>query len=96
VIADEHETGPENQLQTNDMKSNIVRWLEELNPKQREVLARRFGLLGHEPATLEDVGAEIGLTRERVRQIQVEALKRLKDVMRHQGLDIESLFTYEP
>jgi RNA polymerase nonessential primary-like sigma factor len=96
VIADEHETGPENRLQTNDMKQNIVKWLEELNPKQREVLARRFGLLGYEPATLEDVGREIGLTRERVRQIQVESLKRLKDVMRHQGLDIESLFTFEP
>ncbi|MFT7259487.1 MAG: RNA polymerase nonessential primary-like sigma factor [Glaciecola sp.] len=94
VIADEQGTQPENQIQTNDMKLNIIKWLEELNPKQTEVLARRFGLLGHEPATLEDVGIEIGLTRERVRQIQVEALKRLKDIMRHHGLDIESLFTY--
>ncbi len=95
IIADEQGTGPENQLQTNDMKLNIIRWLQELNPKQREVLARRFGLLGHEPATLEDVGVEIGLTRERVRQIQVEALKRLKEIMRHDGLDIASLFAYE-
>lgn len=95
VVADEKATGPESRLQTNNMKLNIVKWLEELNPKQREVLARRFGLLGHEPSTLEDVGSEIGLTRERVRQIQVEALKRLKDVMRHHGLDIESLFTYD-
>nr|WP_297349594.1 RNA polymerase sigma factor RpoS [uncultured Glaciecola sp.] len=94
IIADEQGTQPENQAQTNDMKLNIIKWLEELNPKQTEVLARRFGLLGHEPATLEDVGVEIGLTRERVRQIQVEALKRLKDIMRHHGLDIESLFTY--
>lgn len=95
IIADEQGTGPENQLQTNDMKLYIIKWLQELNPKQREVLARRFGLLGHEPATLEDVGVEIGLTRERVRQIQVEALKRLKEVMRHDGLDIASLFAYE-
>jgi RNA polymerase nonessential primary-like sigma factor len=95
IIADEQGTQPENQVQTNDMKLNIIKWLEELNPKQTEVLARRFGLLGHEPATLEDVGIEIGLTRERVRQIQVEALKRLKDIMRHHGLDIESLFTYQ-
>jgi RNA polymerase nonessential primary-like sigma factor len=94
IIADEQGTQPENQAQTNDMKLNIIKWLEELNPKQTEVLARRFGLLGHEPATLEDVGIEIGLTRERVRQIQVEALKRLKDIMRHHGLDIQSLFTY--
>jgi len=95
IIADEQGTEPENQVQTNDMKLNIIKWLKELNPKQTEVLARRFGLLGHEPATLEDVGIEIGLTRERVRQIQVEALKRLKDIVRHHGLDIESLFTYE-
>ena len=51
------------------MKQSIVKWLFELNAKQREVLARRFGLLGYEAATLEDVGREIGLTRERVRQI---------------------------
>ena len=60
--------------------------------KQREVLARRFGLLGHEPSTLEVVGKEIGLTRERVRQIQVEALKRMQDIMKSQGLSIETLF----
>lgn len=58
------------------MKQSIVKWLFELNAKQREVLARRFGLLGYEAATLEDVGREIGLTRERVRQIQVEGLRR--------------------
>lgn len=95
LIADENDTGPENRLQTDDMQKNIVRWLEALNPKQREVLSRRFGLLGHEPATLEDVGAEIGLTRERVRQIQVEALNRLKEVLRLQGLSIESIFNHE-
>lgn len=94
VIADDQGTEPENQLQTDDMKLNIVTWLQELKPKQKEVLARRFGLLGHEAATLEDVGAEIGLTRERVRQIQVEALKRLKDILRHNGLDIESVFVF--
>lgn len=92
VIADENESGPEECLQDSDMKQNIVHWLEGLNPKQREVLARRFGLLGYEPSTLEDVGAEIGLTRERVRQIQVEALKRLRDVVSKNGLSVESLF----
>ena len=75
-----------------DMKHNIVDWLNELNAKQREVLARRFGLLGYEAATLENVGSEIGLTRERVRQIQVEALKRLKEILRHEGLSLEAIF----
>ena len=59
------------------------------------MLARRFGLLGYEASTLEDVGREIGLTRERVRQIQVEGLRRLRDMLTHQGLSIESLFNQE-
>lgn len=92
VIADERRHGPEEELEETDMSANIVHWLEDLNPKQREVLARRFGLLGYEPSTLEDVGAEIGLTRERVRQIQVEALRRLRDMLGHKGLNLESMF----
>lgn len=93
VIADEKDSGPEGVMQDDDMRSNIVDWLSGLNEKQREVLARRFGLLGYEPATLEDVGREIGLTRERVRQIQVEALRKLRDMLKHQGLSLDSLFT---
>ena len=92
VIADEKEQGPEGELQDEDIRQHLVLWLDELNPKQREVLARRFGLLGYEPSTLEDVGHEIGLTRERVRQLQVEALGRLKEIVTHQGLNIETLF----
>jgi RNA polymerase nonessential primary-like sigma factor len=92
VIADEKGQGPELCLQNQDMNNNIIHWLNELNSKQREVLARRFGLMGYEAATLEDVGTEIGLTRERVRQIQVEALKRLRDILSQQNLSIESIF----
>ncbi|TYK65921.1 RNA polymerase sigma factor RpoS [Colwellia echini] len=92
VIADEKSAGPESDLQSEDMSENIVHWLNELNTKQREVLARRFGLLGYEAATLENVGHEIGLTRERVRQIQVEALKRLRDILSQQNLSIEAIF----
>ncbi|MCL1141826.1 RNA polymerase sigma factor RpoS [Shewanella gaetbuli] len=92
VIADDDCVGPDYKVQDEDLSNSIVGWLNELNTKQREVLARRFGLLGYEPSTLENVGAEIGLTRERVRQIQVEALKRLKDVLGQQGLSVEALF----
>ncbi len=92
VIADDDSVGPDYKVQDEDLSNSIVGWLNELNTKQREVLARRFGLLGYEPSTLENVGAEIGLTRERVRQIQVEALKRLKDVLGAQGLSVEALF----
>jgi RNA polymerase nonessential primary-like sigma factor len=92
IISDENDHGPEHKTQDDDMKNSIVGWLGELNSKQREVLARRFGLLGYEASTLEDVGREIGLTRERVRQIQVEALRRLRDILSLQNLSIDSLF----
>ena len=68
ILTDEADEGPEGVLQDGDLKERITEWLEALNPKQKEVLARRFGLLGYEPSTLEDVGHEIGLTRERVRR----------------------------
>lgn len=92
VLADDDNVGPDYKVQDEDISNSVVKWLNELNTKQREVLARRFGLLGYEPSTLEDVGAEIGLTRERVRQIQVEALKRLRDLLGAQGLSVEALF----
>jgi len=92
VIADEKSDGPEGDLQSEDMSNNIINWLNELNSKQKEVIARRFGLMGYEAETLENVGREIGLTRERVRQIQVEGLKRLRDILSHQNLSIEALF----
>jgi len=95
IIADNVAKGPEQNITDTDVNNNIVHWLEQLNPKQREVLARRFGLLGYEPSTLENVGAEIGLTRERVRQIQVEALRRLKDMATNDGLSMASLFAVE-
>ena len=62
IISDENEEGPEATIQNNNLKENIIKWLFELNPKQREVLARRFGL-GYEAETLEDV-AEKFLTRK--------------------------------
>ena len=93
ILTDDADTGPEGVLQDENLKGNITEWLESLNEKQREVLARRFGLLGYEPSTLENVGYEIGLTRERVRQIQVEALRKLRDLLKQQGLTLDSLFT---
>lgn len=93
LIADVQVSDPSQLLQDTDIKDNIAIWLDELSDKQREVVARRFGLRGYESSTLEEVGREIGLTRERVRQIQVEALKRLRSIMETQGLNGDSLFS---
>lgn len=95
TIADQHVSDPAALLQDSDLNEGINSWLDDLSEKQREVVARRFGLRGHETSTLEEVGREIGLTRERVRQIQVEALKRLRDILEKQGLSSESLFGSE-
>jgi len=93
TIADANVSDPSQLLQDNDIRDSISTWLEELSEKQREVVSRRFGLRGYESSTLEEVGREIGLTRERVRQIQVEALRRLRSIMETEGLSGDSLFT---
>ena len=61
-------------------------WLEELGDKQRCVIERRFGLNGHAIHTLEEVADTLDLTRERVRQIQVEALKLLRRSLKRKGI----------
>ncbi len=95
IIPDINNSDPEVCTQDDDIKHSLIDWLDDLNPKQKEVLARRFGLLGYEPSTLEEVGREINLTRERVRQIQVEGLRRLREILVKQGLNMESLFNVE-
>lgn len=92
TVPDQQVSDPVSILQDSDLSASLNGWLDELSEKQREVVARRFGLRGHEPSTLEEVGREIGLTRERVRQIQVEALRRLRDILEKQGLNAEALF----
>lgn len=92
TISDDTACNPEIKVEGENLTSVLNSWLEKLPDKQREVLARRFGLLNHEEETLEQVGREIGLTRERVRQIQVEALRMLRDILRNQGLTSEVVF----
>lgn len=91
TLSDEKAVDPADWLQDQNLSKNITYWLEQLPEKQREVVVRRFGLLGYEISTLEEVGNEIGLTRERVRQIQVDALKRLREIFKQEGLNNEML-----
>ncbi len=93
TLASEEETDPLSSIQAADICQNVDIWLNELNEKQREVVVRRFGLKGHEAATLEEVGQEIGLTRERVRQIQMEALKRLRKLLEREGVGLEAVLS---
>lgn len=85
AIPDDNNTDPSQLLQDADMNEKLEKWLGQLNDKQRTVVKRRFGLGDQEKATLEQVGNEIGVTRERVRQIQIDALRRLRKIMENEG-----------
>jgi len=91
TIADDNARDPVESLQDDEMNTNMDEWLGQLNDKQREVVERRFGLHGHAVSTLEEVGQEIGVTRERVRQIQMDALRRLKKILENEGFSIDTL-----
>ncbi len=91
AIPDEHNPDPSVVLQDQDVYSHLDEWLSELEDKQCEVVVRRFGLRGYERATLEEVGRELGVTRERVRQIQIEALRRLRRILEMRGYSMETL-----
>lgn len=92
TLADISNCCPAENLTEDNINFQLNDCLQLLNEKQRAIVSRRFGLLGHEAATLEEVGEEVGLTRERVRQIQVEALKNLRTIMESRGIESELLF----
>ena len=91
TIADRENSDPEILLQNSNISGNLEKWLDMLPDKHAEVLSRRFGLRNYDMSTLEEVGSEIGLTRERVRQIQVEALRKLREIVEKNGLSSEDL-----
>ena len=91
-IADENSPEPTDYLQAEGIREHLEEWLDKLNEKQREVVVRRFGLQGYTNFTLEQVAQELGVTRERVRQIQIDALKRLRTILERQGFTVEDLF----
>ena len=90
-IADESVAPPEAQLANSEIEDLVREWLEQLNPKQRTVIERRFGLRGAEVVTLEQLADSLGVTRERVRQIQLEALAQLRKILQRRGFSKEQL-----
>ncbi|MBK1642518.1 RNA polymerase sigma factor RpoS [Chromatium okenii] len=86
LLEDPAAINPAVQLEDVAQQRQLEQWLQQLTEKQRDVLERRFGLQGDDDATLEQVAAEIGLTRERVRQIQLEALRRLREILGQDGI----------
>ena len=85
IIPDDNNPDPSSILQDESVIQHLDKWLDELEEKQREVVVRRFGLRNHPRGTLEEVGLELGVTRERVRQIQMDALRKLRRILEHSG-----------
>lgn len=81
VVPDEKSANPYERLQSKSLVGDVNRVLAELEPREADIIRLRFGLEGLEPLTLEEVGVKIGVTRERVRQLQEHALRELRKNM---------------
>lgn len=92
MMPDENATDPADQVQRTNLFDKVDALLAGLSDRHQEVISRRFGLRGYKRGTLEEVGAEVGLTRERVRQIQIEGLERLRHSLEESGLNSEQIF----
>ncbi|MBN6729123.1 RNA polymerase sigma factor RpoS [Burkholderia multivorans] len=86
LLPDDQSQSPDAEVQHRELETLTRAWLSRLSDKHRHVIERRFGLNHIEPATLEELADEMGLTRERVRQIQQEALVRLKRFFASNGV----------
>jgi RNA polymerase nonessential primary-like sigma factor len=91
AIADDNALDPAAMLQSSETNGLLASWVAQLSSKQRQVIERRYGLAGGEVCTLDDISIDIGLTRERVRQIQLEALDELRRIIKHGGVTRDNL-----
>lgn len=91
-VADDGASDPISLMLTHEVESLLHVGLNELNEREREVVSGRFGLGDREPETLEILAERLSLTRERIRQIQQEALLKLKRRMIRKGVDRDSIF----
>ncbi|MGQ0578549.1 MAG: RNA polymerase sigma factor RpoS [Betaproteobacteria bacterium] len=90
-IADENTPQPDSGLESAEIETYVREWLNQLNERQRSVIERRYGLNGSEIHTLEKLAQSLNLTRERVRQIQIEALASLRKILQRSGMSREIL-----
>lgn len=93
TISSANSQSPEITASHDNLKALLSSWLEHLNENQRTVVSMRFGLRGHSPSTLESIGEQIGLTRERVRQIQIEAMTKLSQTAKSLNISKELIFS---
>ena len=92
VMADDQTLGPDLMLEKSEIKHRVQEWLNRLSEKQRYIIEQRYGLNGDETQTLEQLAGRLDLTRERVRQIQLEALQTLRVILRCDGVSKDGVF----
>ena len=90
-LPDEISQTAENEIQQHEIEVLLRLWLARLSDKHRYIIEKRFGINHLQPATLEDIAAELGLTRERIRQVQQDALGKLKRLVTVSGLNKDAL-----
>jgi RNA polymerase primary sigma factor len=86
-LADENRLGPEQETFENALRSNVEAALSKLKPREAKILRLYYGLEGEEAMTLEEIGQQLGVTRERVRQIKERALARLRHISQARSLE---------
>lgn len=91
VIEDTKQVSPMSRAEGVERREGLTRWLARLNPNERKVIVLRFGLQGDEPNTLEQIGKVFGLTRERVRQIEAVALRKLRNIIAEKSIQSHEL-----
>ena len=91
MLPGDADDAPDSRAEVHEMTSLVRDWLSKLPDKQRVVVVRRFGLDNDDPATLEELAAEMNVTRERIRQIQQEALVKLKRALIARGVGKDAL-----
>ena len=90
-VTDDGSHSPDAARQTHETQDKLEQWMKTLSPREREIVQARFGMHGQDEATLDALAARLSLTRERVRQIQQEALSKLKRMIQRDGLNLDLL-----
>ncbi|MBP2700446.1 RNA polymerase sigma factor RpoS [Photobacterium lucens] len=93
LVADEQIATPGAETDNEDMIKLTSMILDKIPPRDREIICRRYGLMGYEPHTLQEVADSVGLTRERIRQLQIKTLKTLKRSLERENYDLNILFS---
>jgi RNA polymerase sigma factor (sigma-70 family) len=91
VLSDDNAPSPGNSYDDARRQHHINEWISHLPAAERTVIELRYGLNREDPLTLKSIGMQVGLTRERVRQIENQAIKRLKDLAKNRNIALHDM-----